>query len=154
MFVLLRRIGDGAADTTLRVCHETRKALEAVVSGIATCAVVWPNRGATLPAGICWRVRAIGWGIGRGFSIGQGSRLGQISGRFTVEAWQVKGGGGGLLSRHADIIRDAFDRLTPTMPAGMELQLFVPSGPRYMNEKGRSGVAVTVPFEVIETITS
>jgi hypothetical protein len=156
VFHLLRQLGVGSAPAaTLRVCHETRKALEAAVSGVATCTVSYPNRPFTLPANAVWyRVRAIQWENGTGLTIGNGSRWGVLGGRFTVEVWQREGLGYGTLNPHADILRDAFNRARPTTTSGMELQMAVPGGPRPVSQPGWEGVAITMPFQVTETITS
>lgn len=141
--------------TTLRVCHETRKALEALVASVATCTVSWPNRPFTLPIGVFYVVRPISWGKGAGLTVGQADRWGSIAGRLTVEVWAPEGSGfGASLNANADVLRDAFVRLRPTTTTGMEVQIDVPSGPRPLSRPGYAGVAVTMPFHVVETITS
>lgn len=140
------------AVTTLQVCHETRKALESVVSGIATVTVCWPNRPAPT-TGTFWRVLPIQWGKGSAFTMGDSSRLGILTGRFIVEVYRKQGDGLGGLNDHVDAIRDAFNRLAPSVPSGMSVQVYVPGGPTPVTYGGFTGVRVVVPFEVQETIT-
>lgn len=139
--------------SALQVCHETRKALESVVSGLATVAVSYPNRPFAMPSSGPWYRVYTRWDAGEALSIGASSRLGGIQGRFVIEVWQRQGQGMGTLNDHADALRDAFNRLEPSVPSGMRVQVFVPSGPQPVSDTGVTGVRLSLPFEVVETIT-